>query len=572
MQDLYELQMQLENKYSKRLATSRIRSMIDNEDILVLTQLGMAEGVATAMLLAVLENSKNKPIQGLISRLASLLDIEPEEVIQKDYVMTGAKSGIYTIIQSNEGSLYIKNNVFLPHAQEQELAQTTVLPPLLVEPKSWTSNSNGGYYSIKHSAILGNKNHHEGEICLPVLNKLQSVGFKLDRYITDTFKDVTSYDKKKVQDVVSDIGDNEFYFMWQYDKRGRMYSKGYELILQSSEYHKATLNFAKAEVCTEEGLEEIVMWIANTAGYDKLSWTDRLAKGYELIASKVSTIDSNVTIDLDGIAEPILFTKAVMAYLDALDGMPVSLPVMWDCTASGLQILAALTGCETTATKVNLVDTGKREDVYSYVVNLMNNELSANDAVDRNTAKKPFMTHWYNSVATPKKAFNENQLKAFYKAISKGFTGPSELLEAIPSIWKDTAEHRWTMPDGFEVVLRHSYNETLMVTLEDDVTFEYTKSVLGASGSYTHLMANLTHSFDAMVARELIRRCPFEVVHIHDSFVCHPNNAKKMRSIFKDIMIDLAKKDYLSSILSQISGEDIKIKKLCDDLDVKMQS
>ena len=44
--------------------------------------------------------------------------------------------------------------------------------------------------------------------------------------------------------------DNEFYFIWKYDKRGRMYSQGYDINLQGSEYKKATIEFSKQELIT----------------------------------------------------------------------------------------------------------------------------------------------------------------------------------------------------------------------------------------------------------------------------------------------------------------------------------
>ena len=560
IQSTLEDQYALELKYSKRLASNQVKEYLDA------LELELDPVLETVVIQCLLGLGKNLPIQSIVNILINTHDMD---VMSSTKFLLDNAGQYYNLVNYEKGNIIIKPLVRLPSEMVRKISLTTVLPPLLVKPKNWSKNGKqGGYYSLNHTLVLGKENQHKHPVSVDAINKLQSIAWCLDTDILLNFVDDTSYNLEKAMSVSADIVGKEFYFMWQYDKRGRMYSRGYEVNLQSSQYHKALLSFANAEVVTEEGLEEILLWVANTAGYDKLSWSDRLAKGKELVDSRVSfTEDDQVTIDTEGVSEPILFTKAVIAYYDALQGKPIGLPVMWDCTASGLQCLAILTGCRETAKKVNLTNSGKREDVYQYVVELMNQQLNVNDHVNRDKVKKPFMTHWYSSKAGPSEAFNKHQLDAFYKALNKGFTGPELFMYLVNEvIWEDKSEFMFTLPDGHTAVIRTMVNETTHVEIDDDVYFNYEQSVNQPNNNNKHMCANLTHAVDAYIARELIRRCDFEVAHIHDSFVTHPNNARTMRRIFKEILADVSRSDLLESIFSQLKGTHMQVDKLCDDL------
>ena len=41
---------------------------------------------------------------------------------------------------------------------------------------------------------------------------------------------------------------NSFYLNWRFDKRGRMYSQGHEVNIQSTSYKKALINLTKREI------------------------------------------------------------------------------------------------------------------------------------------------------------------------------------------------------------------------------------------------------------------------------------------------------------------------------------
>jgi DNA-directed RNA polymerase len=377
----YNTQLDLEDKYSKRLIKNKVQAYVLELEL----DISEPEEIVLVSLLSGL--GKNLPIQSIVN---SLIHAGMDLPSATEVIMNFASAGYYSLVNHGAGNIVLKPSVKLPNDMLRQFSITTVLPPLLVKPRKWNkSGKNGGYLSIKHDLVLGHENQHEYPVNTQAINKLQDIPWELDLDIATHFKDETSYSWDKAIDITAQLMGNKFYFMWNYDSRGRMYSKGYEVNLQSSEYHKALLSFSNKEVCTEDGIEELLCWIANTAGYDKLSWTDRKVKGQQLIAKTVTFNGNDMSIDLSGIAEPILYTKAVNAYFDAINGIATGIPTMWDCTASGLQCLAVLTGCHETAKKVNLTNTGKREDVYEYLVQLMNDGLELHDHVNRDMVKKP---------------------------------------------------------------------------------------------------------------------------------------------------------------------------------------
>ena len=58
-------------------------------------------------------------------------------------------------------------------------------------------------------------------------------------------------DSEKVYDYLLS-NNNTFYFVWRYDARGRMYSQGYHVNIQSNAYRKAMLDFKDKTLITED--------------------------------------------------------------------------------------------------------------------------------------------------------------------------------------------------------------------------------------------------------------------------------------------------------------------------------
>lgn len=215
--------------------------------------------LAIEIMIAVVDTDKPTPIQSVVAKLATYLEYEN--------LMDGVKTGSELLAVCVDTGMYdlwtnpmrIMSLYSLEAKTIEYIEKTMYLNPMLVKPNDWTTNSDGGYITQKDSVLLGKHHHHLDEQCLDVLNIIQGIEWELDTNILkyqeiskkplDTpeklknFQQMATTSRKVYEDLVEK--GNKFYFTWQFDFRGRIYSKGYYCNLQSSSYKKALLNFSK---------------------------------------------------------------------------------------------------------------------------------------------------------------------------------------------------------------------------------------------------------------------------------------------------------------------------------------
>jgi len=255
--------------------------------------------------------------------------------------------------------------------------------------------------------------------------------------------------------------------------------------------------------------------VANNFGLDKELWEDRISwfqdNEYNL-AELIPQADS-----------PALFVAGIKAYSDHIQGMPISYPISLDATASGAQLLAVMMGCEVSASQCNVVDTGRREDLYTNVYSKMQDLEDIADAqieaagmelqgakLERDEVKEAVMTSLYGSKAVPKKYFGEGeQLMRFYESVTTMLPGAWWLNEKLLSLWNPEAlEHSWILPDNFHVIVKNMVLVTESVMFLDK-PYEVTTQENQASDTGLSIAANATHSVDGLVVREMGRRCDY---------------------------------------------------------------
>ena len=126
-------------------------------------------------------------------------------------------------------------------------------------------------------------------------------------------------------------------------------------------------------------LQYVKIACANFFGLDKKTWQERI----DWFDQNHSSIDSNAA-DL-----PILFRKGLRAYSDAMNGIPSRFIMDLDATASGLQIMSAISRDVEAMKMVNVISTTERSDAYTKMAELM---TAAGFPCDRGIIKDPLMT------------------------------------------------------------------------------------------------------------------------------------------------------------------------------------
>ncbi len=302
---------------------------------------------------------------------------------------------------------------------------------------------------------------------------------------------------------------DEFYLGHFEDFRGRIYCKGHIFTYQGTDFQK-TLVRCEPYSMDIPHTDMLHMDVARSYGLDKATWAERLQ--WSLNHPELQ----------HGAKEPFLYQSAHEALQKALRGEPIDHLVSLDATASGIQCLALMAQDSASAEAVNL-GTDHVKNPYRRVKEHMGN-------YDYERVKQATMTSFYESVATPKELFGDDYDK-FVAAASTMLPGPWALKDAIASCMTYQDRYEWTMMDGYEVVM----DVTSPVECSMDIGkghmiswIEHRKAAVATKG----LTANVTHSLDALVLREVLRRtnCP---LHWYPEHQLTP--FKKLRE--KDILL-----------------------------------
>ncbi len=511
-----------------------------------------------------LKDKVAKPIQAIATQLGHIASIKDAARAFEWGILLVKECkdvGIYSFL-TIDGEWYVHPSFQLDKRTKRKLAKLQYLPPMKTLPVPWTDNHSGGWlFETKHLVLGSRFTKHNKPLAYDVINKLQSIPWEIDPITYKLEKDTNrAMNKKKFLRVIGEYIGIPFHFVWRYDSRGRSYSSGYDLNLQTNEYGKALLSLHNKELITCQGLPNLRIAIANHAGKNKLTWKER----YEW-ANRENFDD--VIWD-----EPILGRKAVRALKDTEDCKPTGYVMSLDATSSGIQVMAAISGCKKTARFVNMMDPAIRYDLYTEIADLMNIQLPK--PISRKIIKEVAMTHFYNSRATPKALLSQIELGVFYNVITGLLPGAEDVMDVINKCWNPNADHHtWVMPD----------NHTVYIPVVESANGVYPDPELGdiplrwyhqtKSDNYRSLCPNVIHSIDGYVAREMIRRCDFQLSHVHDCFVFNPNHLSKVTSTYRRIMAEIAKSDILQDILRQITGNNtLVLTKFSDDLDCDIKN
>lgn len=250
------------------------------------------------------------------------------------------------------------------------------------------------------------------------------------------------------------------------------------------------------------GMQYLQIDIANNFGLDKQDWNTRLDWFNENQEKLLSLVPQAKA--------PALFYAGIQAWNQANQGLEIGYPISLDACSSGLQLLACLTGDDKAAKLCGVIDTGHREDAYSVIYNEMVNSIGESAKISRDDCKDAIMTSLYGSTAVPKQVFGEGKLlQVFVDTMSNVAPAAWTLNQVFLDIWDSTVlSHDWVLPDNFHVHIAVIGNVKQKVNFFNK-PYEIVTKVNMPKENGRSLGANVTHSIDGFLVRELTRRCDY---------------------------------------------------------------
>ena len=130
--------------------------------------------------------------------------------------------------------------------------------PLIDNPLDWKVGQSGGYHTNTAKSTLNRGSAKQPQNCLDVLNILQQNRYELVneniqdlqdyiytkqllKYQEFTASNITKNITMTADEVFQTMKKYEFMFQWNFDFRGRLYSTGYDINLQSDKYRKGII-------------------------------------------------------------------------------------------------------------------------------------------------------------------------------------------------------------------------------------------------------------------------------------------------------------------------------------------
>ncbi len=162
----------------------------------------------------------------------------------------------------------IENPWELSESTTNAIKRGMYMPPLIVKPKKLTKNDESVYLTVEHDKrILGKKTYHDGDVCLDIINKFNSVPLAInvefiksvDVLMQDEDADMSeeAYEQyqtfmEKTYQVFAYLykNGNRWYLDHKPDQRGRIYCQGYHASYQGNAFRKSAIELANKHVVT----------------------------------------------------------------------------------------------------------------------------------------------------------------------------------------------------------------------------------------------------------------------------------------------------------------------------------
>ena len=406
--------------------------------------------------------------------------------------------------------------------------------------------------------------------------------------------------------------EEEFYFPMSLDFRGRYYYRPPYLNPQGNDVSRSLLLFANG---TPLNTEEDVNWLrvhgANLYGLGKSDWQTRIDwvhQREQLImgAGNDPWLNAEFWMRADKPWAFLAFCHEYRQFKHQGWGYQCTLPIMLDCTCSGIQHYAALLRSEGMGRSVNLISSDTPQDIYSQVMTRVLEKLRKSDdprarkwlmlEPDRSLAKPCVMTSPYSATSTAFYYYCYDWAQKRSKDMFSGKTwttqrgsmstmhfmaqllhkettaliGPAvKAMEWFRKLGrlagKDNIPLEWTTPSG--LLVHQEYKDTKQTRIRlkylSDVHMDIRTNIdqdsLDSTRMANALSPNVVHSFDSSHMSFATIRAMMNGVQniggVHDCFATTPSEMSKLRDAVRQSFSDMYSDDWFTAVTTQLTQQ-----------------
>ena len=396
--------------------------------------------------------------------------------------------------------------------------------------------------------------------------------------------------------------EDEFFFPYFFDWRGRVYSQVAMLSPQSNDLGKGMLQFAEGKRLGSTGARWLKIQLANTFGVDKVSFEERVrwVDTHELHILMVASDPMGCQYWMDADA-PFCFLAACLEYAGYIrDGEDhiSHLPIAMDGSNNGLQHFSMMLRDNVGGKATNVVPSETPQDIYMEVCNAVNLELAMRPdcelsqwwvgKVNRNMVKRPVMTVPYSVtlrgmvgqiIEESKKQGLDDGTKEHYErckflanivhdSIGKTVVAARQAQEWLKAIAKIAASEGlplyWKTPAGFVVCQDYLVQtakriSTFFGSVRIQRQFKENTPKRDKNKMAAGISANMVHSMDAAHLMKVVNASSKEGITsfalIHDSYGVHPSEVDRLHEILREEFINMYREDWLAEFERQLAEQ-----------------
>ena len=192
----------------------------------------------------------NKHIKGF-----KLQEMKPKAECSLELLWNTRNCGWFNMSLTGNGALMVEPLVVIGKRAMQAIDDFAYLPPLISKPKVLTHNRDSAYNNVNKFKVFKSIGDEGREIRLDVLNSFNSTALSIDEHVLKTpMRPKSQLTKDNVEQFIAfrnkalevyqyilDNG-NVFYLDHSYEFRGRVFSLGHWIHMQSMPYIKALIN------------------------------------------------------------------------------------------------------------------------------------------------------------------------------------------------------------------------------------------------------------------------------------------------------------------------------------------